>query len=219
MLISHRHKFLYFVIPKCGSATLRTSLAPHADVGWPVSNYEQHLPVARFLQTPDAALFDDYFKFTFTRNPYDRIYSGYLQDRYASENYPRWTKEKKPIFDEIGDDFTAYLRGHVSKADIHEDWRWICFCPMVDFAHRDGNSILDFVGKAEQLEQDMGELSVRLGIQIEKAADKNVRTGICTARPKYLGFYDQEALEIVNDLYRDDFRSFGYEMVGDDVAG
>ncbi|WP_082546098.1 sulfotransferase family 2 domain-containing protein [Rhodanobacter sp. Root627] len=213
MLISHRHKFLYFVIPKCGSATLRQSLAPHADIGWPVNNYEQHVPIKRFLLTPEAPLLSTYFRFTFTRNPYDRIYSGYLQDRFASEHYPRWTKEKKPIFDEIGEDFAAYLEHYVSTADIGSDWRWICFCPMTEFATLDGKNMLDFVGRAEHLEEDMNKLGDALGLTIQKAPDHNVRTGTCSESLKYIDKYTPRSIQIVNDLYAQDFANFGYTML------
>lgn len=171
-----------------------------------MSNHEQHLPIARFLQTPHADLINDYFKFTFTRNPYDRLYSGYLQDRYASESSPRWNKEKKPIFDKIGEDFATYLSDYVTQSDIATDWRWICFCPMTDF-----------VGRAERLEEDMTRLANVLGLEMEKAPDESVRPGKCTDTLKYLHKYDRRNLEIVNEVYADDFTRFGYEMINPDT--
>jgi hypothetical protein len=213
MLISHRHRFLYFVVPKCASATLRRSLAPYADIGWPVSNFEQHVNIRRFKATEHAGLLEDYFKFTFVRNPYDRIYSGYLQDRHAGENYPRWIRAKKPIFDQIGDDFPRYFNDHVLQSDIVMDWRWICFCPMVEFSHADGEPRMDFVGRAETVEEDIRRLSERLGLPVAKADDENVRNGLCTPEPKYLDRYDRRTLAAVNRVYAEDFRLFGYEMI------
>jgi len=216
VLISHRHRFAYFVVPKCASATLRQSLAPFADIGWPVTNYQQHMTLADFARTDLAAKVEGYFRFTFVRNPYDRLYSGYLQDRHAGENYGRWIKAKKPIFDVIGDDFPRYFREYVQKADIVSDWRWICFCPMSEFAYADGRNVLDFVGHAETLETDLSALGERLGLQIAKAPDENVRRGHCTVRPKYLPHYDRETIAAVNRLYADDFTRFGYDMVDPD---
>jgi len=217
MVISHRHNFLYFVIPKCASATVRRSISPFADIGWPVANFEQHMTINRFLQTEHAGLIDRYFKFTFVRNPYDRIYSGYLQDRFASENYPRWINAKKPIFDRIGDDFSLYLNDYALTMDIAGNWEWICFCPMSEFAFLKDRNILDFVGKAEALESDIQALAVHLGIDIEKAPDENVRTTICMPEPKYLKMYDRRSVANVNRVYADDFKHFGYQMLDPDA--
>ena len=156
---------------------------------------------------------DGYFKFTFTRNPYDRIYSGYLQDRHAAVHLPRWTPEKKPIFDEIGDDFEAYLLQHVANADLRADWRWICFCPMIEFAYVDGECQMDFVGRAETLEADLDRLAKQLKLPVTKAEDQNVRNGLCLDDPKYLHHYTRRSIEAVNDLYRQDFEMFGYPMI------
>lgn len=214
MLISNRYRFLYFVVPKSASATLRKSLGGFADIGWPVSNYQQHMTVVQFHHSENAHLFDEYFKFTFVRNPYDRLYSGYLQDRHASEQSSRWQLAKKSIFDEIGDDFPRYFNDHVIQADIHRDWRWICFCPMYEFAYsQSGERIVDFVGKVENFEADLVALSASLGIDIEKASDENVRSTICTAQPKYLGKYDRKTIAAVNRVYRKDFELFSYEML------
>lgn len=213
MVISHRHRFLYFVVPKSASATLRESLSPSVDIGWPVSKYVQHQTVRQFLGDEHSVLFEDYFKFTFVRNPYDRLYSGYLQDRFAAENFPRWKVAKQPVFDAIGDDFTRYFHEHVANADICTDWRWICFCPMTEFACRDGQPAMDFVGRAEHLVEDMARLGDRLGITLDKAPDKNVRTGLCTTQPKYLDRYDRATVALVNRIYREDFALFGYEML------
>jgi len=217
MVISHRYKFLYFVIPKTASATLRKSLEPFVDIGWPVTKHPQHVTVAAFLQSEHAELFDQYLKFTCVRNPYDRLYSGYLQDRFAAENYPRWTKVKKPIFDRIGDDFSTYFNDHAIRADLENDWQWICFCPMSAFAlGPDGGLAMDFVGRAETLEQDIGALATLTGAPITKAPDENVRQGVCRTRPKYLEHFDRKTIASVNEIYRRDFELFGYEMIDPD---
>ncbi|MFC5570454.1 sulfotransferase family 2 domain-containing protein [Lysobacter yangpyeongensis] len=217
MVISHRHRFLHFVIPKTASATLRQSLAPFADIGWPVSKYQQHVTIAAFLRSEHAPLFPDYFKFAFVRNPYDRIYSGYLQDRYAAETYPRWIRAKKPLFDEIGDDFSTYFNEYALKADLENDWQWICFCPMSAFTVDAGGKLaMDFVGRAENLAQDIATLASRLRLPLEKAPDENVRQGLCSAEPKYLPHFDRRTIFAVNATYRRDFELFGYPMLDPD---
>jgi hypothetical protein len=213
MVISHRHRYLYFVVPKCASATVRQSLAPYTDIGYPVTNFAQHLPIRRFLESEHAPLFDaGYFRFTFVRNPYDRLYSGYVQDRFAATQSPRWRHAKEPVFNAIGDDFNRYMLEHVRHADRANAWQWICFCPMHEFAYRDGQCILDFVGRAESVQDGLEALSVRLGVVITKANDVNVNVEPGNEL-KYLDRYDRATIELVNDIYREDFERFGYAMV------
>lgn len=214
MVISHRHRYLYFVVPKSASATVRQSLAAYTDIGYPVTNYVQHQTIRQFLASPQATLFHEgYFRFTFVRNPYDRLYSGYVQDRFAATQSPRWRKVKEPIIQSVGDDFNRYVLEHVRAADRENAWEWVCWCPMHAFAYVDGACALDFVGRAEAVQDGLNELSSRFGLTIAKAADANVNVAPAGTALKYLERYDRATLEVVNELYREDFDRFGYAMV------
>lgn len=217
MVISDRYKYLYFVIPKCGSATVRHALAPFTDIGYPVSNFEEHVTIRKFLAKYDEpGRFPGYFKFTFVRNPYDRLYSGYRQDLRASTRWKQWIAAKKPIFDIIGDDFTRYLIEYVAHADIRNAWDWICFCPMTEFTHLNGKPALDWIGRTELLDRDLHVLAGNLGITLGEIENLNVSVAPDTENPetpKYLDKYTHDTMALVNDLYGDDFEAFGYPML------
>ena len=212
MVISHRHRYLYFVVPKCASSTVRQCLRDYTDIGHPVTDYPQHVPLRPFLDTPLAPLLGDYFAFTFVRNPYDRLYSGFLQDMKAASAYPRWIPVKKPIFDVIGPDFNRYVHEYARAADVSADWEWICFCPMHEFVFHEGVCRLDWIGRAEDVDGGLAELSRRLGLPIRKTEDVNVTTAY-EGRLKYVAKYERETVAWVNERYRDDFRLFGYDML------
>lgn len=171
------------------------------------------MTVMKFMDSAHAKGTESYFKFTFVRHPYDRLYSGYLQDWFAAANYPKWTAAKQPIFDLIGDDFNRYFGDYVMASDIRGDWKWICFCPMEEFTHHRGKSIIDFVGRSESFAHDLKALSERLGISIEKASDENVRPSSPVGNRKYLAKYSRATIENVNRIYARDFELFGYEML------
>lgn len=201
-------------MPKCASATVRQSLKDLTDIGYPVTHYPQHLTLNQFLDTEFSGLFemDDYFRFTFVRNPYDRLFSGYMQDRFAATQYPVWQVAKESIFKRIGDDFNRYMTEYVRRANLFDDWEWICFCPMHAFVYLDGECMLDFVGRAESIENGLAVLSERFGLKIAKADDVNVNAPY-GAGLKYLSRYDRATIEIVNELYYEDFKLFGYDML------
>lgn len=213
MVISHRHRYLYFVVPKCASATVRQSLAPYTDIGYPVTKGVQHMTIASFLASEHAGLWEaGYFRFSFVRNPYDRLYSGWLQDRFAATQSPRWKQAKGALLERVGGDFGRYVVEHVRHADRLHAWDWICWCPMHAFVCRDGVPALDFVGRAEDVAGGLAELSRRLGVPIAKAEDANVNVPPSSGL-KHLAHYDRATVEVVNELYADDFRLFGYEML------
>lgn len=217
MVISDRYKYLYFVTPKCGSATVRHALAPFTDIGYPVSNFEEHVTIRKFLAIyDDAGRYADYFKFTFVRNPYDRLYSSYRQDMRASTRWKQWIAAKKPIFDVIGDDFPRYLMQYVACADIRNAWDWISFCPMVEFTHLNGKPALDWIGRTETLDHDLRTLAGNLGIVLGDVRNLNVNVLPDAENPeklKYLNCYTHDTVALVNDLYGVDFEAFGYPML------
>ena len=212
MNISHRREYLYFVVPKCASRTIRSALGPHTDVGYPVDDFQQHMTVSQFKATQYAEHFDHYFKFTFVRNPYDRLYSGYMQDRFAAANYAEWTEVKKPIFDVIGDDFNRYVREYVAAQSGEHAWDYVCFWPMAAFATDDGKFCIDWFGRAETVDADLAVLSQKLGMPIHKEKDMNVRVK-ATGQLKYLAQFERSTVELVNELYANDFDLFGYQML------
>lgn len=216
MVISDRHRYLYFVIPKCGSATVRHALEPYTDIGYPVTAFEEHVTIEKFRKKYDQEnRFDHYLKFTFVRNPYDRLYSGFRQDMTASTRWKQWIAAKKPIFDEIGDDFNAYMQRFVASADLRHAWDWVCFCPMVAFTHRNGQRIVDWFGRTERLDKDINALARKLDIEIGELGKHNMRNPDVLKtmnEPLYLGHYTRQTVALVNDLYAEDFEAFGYPI-------
>jgi hypothetical protein len=175
----------------------------------------EHMPIHAFLKSDYADLVNKYFKFTFVRNPYDRLYSGYVQDRFAAKNYPAWTRAKKNIFDNIGDDFNRYIMEYVRKENIRDSWDWICFCPMHEFAFYDNRFFLDWFGRVENIEDDFSKLSQLIGIDVNLSRNSNVRVEP-TGGLKYLDKYESSTIEKVNSLYKEDFEYFNYAMLNPD---
>ncbi|RVE81806.1 sulfotransferase family 2 domain-containing protein [Sinorhizobium meliloti] len=209
MGISLQKQFIYFVVPKTGSATLRKALSQYIDIKRPTEHFSEHVPIKRFLASSHADLTRDFFKFSFVRNPYDRLYSGFRQDVLAAYKLKHWEESKKPIFDRIGEDFNRYVIEYVTRADIRNDPFWICFCPMHEFTHLNGRLFVDFVGKTETLWDDIRKLEKILKLECAETEDLNVRNP-SRSELKYIEHYSPEVIEIVNGLYSDDFRYFGY---------
>ena len=96
MLISHKHKFVTIDIPKTGSRSFRESLLPLGILdacGEPNldSEFYQHdgaIRVKKQFEKNDWN-WNDYFKFTIVRNPWQRYFSFFKYFKSYGEKYMR----------------------------------------------------------------------------------------------------------------------------------
>ncbi len=161
--------------------------------------------------------FDSYFKFSFVRNPWDRIVS-----EYKHRGYPRKT------------DFKTYLLNHLPKPSWTD--RYIHTVPQYDFLFDDsGKLLVDYLGKFERLQKDFDEVCHKIGISRVTLPHLNISSHafklpwtlkgaariliniVSIKRRKnifnhYTEYYDDESRELVAYLYQKDIETFGYEF-------
>ena len=128
-----------------------------------------------------------YFIFTFVRNPYDRMVSGW--------NY----------INKYNIGFKDYMNVNWNASDY--DY-WHVF--MTQSRHIIGNNgkiRANFIGKLENLEVDLKIVLNQLGIKniIHQPFFKNKKN-----HKKSIEYYDNEVLEKVNLLIKEDLENFGY---------
>ena len=141
---------------------------------------------------------NDYFKFCFVRNPYDRLYSSYMFLKKGGVNihdinaFDQYLSFYKDFEDFVINGLTEDL----CKKIIH-------FTPQNYFiCDNDGTILVDFVGRFESLEEDFLKLSEKLGVDI-KLTHLN-----SNQKDNYL--YTDEMTRKVRDIYKDDFDLLGY---------
>ena len=168
-----------------------------------------------------AEQFESYFKFSFVRNPWDRMVS-----EYKYRGYP------------VKVDFKTYLFKHLPPPGWTDAYRHII--PQHDFLYDEaGRLLVDFVGRYESLQADFDRVCARLGIplaplpRVNRSLDearpntlrklrKRLRRAIWSWErkhtfPDYTEYYDEESREFVGRLFRKDVESFNYafgERVG-----
>ncbi|HEY4969469.1 MAG TPA: sulfotransferase family 2 domain-containing protein [Steroidobacteraceae bacterium] len=206
MIISSRRKFIFVHIPKTAGSSVSTALRKwDSRFGWKRSNH-QHDTLPEFLALnckkmarvhPDGSrsFLDQYFKFAFVRNPWERFVSFFF---YLKNHHGRQIPELGSIV-EVMDLLKALERRAPWLVKLHG------IRPQSDFLYgADQRLLVDFVGRFERLEEDFRTVAARIGI----AGSLPHRNA--SEHDSYARYYDIWGKEFIADYYKNDISSLGY---------
>jgi len=146
--------------------------------------------------------FREFFKFTFVRNPWDRLYSAYsyLSGGGWDEKDKHWAEKHLAEVRDFEGFVMDWLSPERLNAHIH-------FFPQSNFlCNNQGAPIVDYLGYFECVEEDFVRIAERLGVSASLMhTNKSVRTG-------YRSVYSEGMIEKVAKLYARDITNFGYRF-------
>ena len=192
VVVSHKHKYVYYYVPKVACTTIRKMLANFDEFEYIKRQKTHELP---------------YFKFAFARNPWDRLVSCYA-DKVVGAGLDPVNNERNGVFKS----FTKYKRDF-KNMEFAEFAEFVCETP-----DRKSNShfrsqykfmppleCLNFMGRFENLTADLQRLREMLGIA-------GVVEGhfMRSTRKSYRHYYDNRLMDMVGQRYRRDITTFGY---------
>lgn len=213
-MISHKHKCIFIHIPKCAGSSIRDFYFNKPQLDWKKPNYNllygwcpkrkihlQHATPSELIETGliDEKIWEDYFKFTFVRNPWDRAYSDYLwikKDSKVNGSFKQYLL-KKGEFENLftNREVRDYRGDHVQNQTNY---------------FGDQKYPLDFVGRFENLKEDIKIVNSKLNINdsfsIHEKNNQNLRLS------HYSKFYTNSNIKLVGRLYRKDILLLNYEF-------
>jgi Sulfotransferase family len=230
-VICHPYRCIFIHVPKTGGISVEHVFLRLVGLTWDTRApllmgpnhdpskgppYLGHLTATEYVSRGHLSQeqFDAYFKFSFVRNPWDRLVSEYKYRRYPMRmSFKRW------------------LFGHLPPPGFTDAYCHIV--PQHEFIYDgDGRLLADFVGRYETLQADFEVVCDRLGIarttlphenrslappRIRSLNDvkKRIRRWLWLLRPKnvfphYTQYYDDESRAYAAELYRKDIEIFGY---------
>lgn len=131
-----------------------------------------------------------YFKFSIVRNPYDLQVSLYHYIK-QSKGYRDYEVANKLSFKE-------FVRREIrNKAPRQSDF----------LTDEEGNLIVDYIGKTEELQESINEICNKIGIEEVDLGHKNRSS----RKSDYRNYYDDELREEVYEYFKRDFKLFSYE--------
>lgn len=206
MIVSHAQKFLFVAIPKTATHTIRRALRPQLhQYDWeqcrlfehkafPLEPITQlghgHISCVQIKPFLPAGIWEQYWKFCFVRNPYDRFVSScYFFHRHEIQ-----LMETDPL---------GTMRHSLSDPETQQHF---LFRPQYEFiCDQAGQLMVDYVGRYETLQSHFDTICQRLQLPSIPLSVTNE-----SVRKPASACYDQELQDMVADFYAKDFALFGY---------
>jgi len=192
-----RNKCIFVHIPKAAGISIGYSL-----FGRHTGN---HRTIKEYQIIFSKEEFDSFFKFTFVRNPWDRLASAYMFMKKGGRNSfdAEWAEKYLTQFN----DFEDFVLNWVNTDNINLGAH---IKPQYKFVTT--NNIkkvdVDFVGYFETIENDYEYIRQQLGFG-SKLEVKNKTTD---KRNDFREYYSDKMIQIVEDAYREDIELFGYNF-------
>jgi len=135
--------------------------------------------------------FENTYKFTIVRNPWDRMVSAFHHVRQG-KNYPVIG---------LDENFKDFVKTRFRKRGVKIDPHFHHQHPNIMF---EGKVFVDFIGRFENLEEDWKIIAAKIGCSPD-LPHRNKGN-----HKPYKHYYDEECFEIVSQIYKDDIRLLGY---------
>lgn len=199
MPLSDEHKVLFIHIPKTGGTTIEQLF----NIKWTEDNllstsYQgdvapQHFNVAQ-LQKARPNKWVQYYKFTFVRNPWDRLVSTYHWFNRGCTTFELFVKYVYSMLKEHKDD--------ILKVPNYRSMGFDHLVPQHEFV-TEGVNVFRF----EEFAQGVSSLMAKFDLPIERYSHAN-----STKHAHYSTYYSAETQQMVAELYARDIEQFGYKF-------
>ena len=203
-MISHELKCIFIHIPRTAGSSIERTLV--GEDWWNVDRKTKHL-IASQAKKLYSEYWNDYFKFSFVRDPYSRMLSMTTFDNIRKIYYRDTVSFTGIITDQH---INEYKKLFGTPILIEHDYRFYKKEEVENETHREncvyGNILdepIDYIGKFETLEEDFKNICNTLGLREKKLGKFN-------HSPTRGHSLSAEAKTLINELYDKDFLKYNY---------
>ena len=204
-MISHDHQCIFTHVPKTAGKSIRYLFGlPEFEQDYKANgaNIEHGFGHKCLLESVNEWYFHKYFKFSFVRNPFDRIVSAYSYlDNGGCNAFDKQFRDEhlvpyKGDFRAFVEDLSGFL---ASSQHFRPQVVWLC--------DDRGKLLTDFIGRYESLERDASVVGKRFGLPCREVPFLNA-----SKRMPYRAYYDDSTRRRVAQAYGDDLELFSYRF-------
>lgn len=168
--------------------------------------WQNHMPAKEVKAHISSDVWNNYFKFTTVRNPYDKLISEFYFKKFK--------------FDEgvLKNDFffaQNLFDSKNNKATIETFQKWVRekkFAIDTDKFYEDGIDYMDYYIRYENLNEGIEYVCNKLDIPFEADKIPRLKSGIRNVAVPITEFYDNECIEIVYNAFPWEFKKFNYQF-------
>ena len=198
--VEKKHMVIFVHIPKAAGNSVVKSIWGGEATG--------HDFLERYYKN-NQKLFHDSFKFTFVRNPWDRLVSAFFYLKQGGIGY--FDKQFSGKYLRKINSFEVFVLSLEKDKKFREAiMSWVHFTPQIEFLKVKGKDLecMNFVGKIENFQKDMITLTEHLGVELYE----EVKVVNASERNQYREYYNARTQAIVANLYAEDIQVFNYEF-------
>lgn len=220
MLISHKHKFIFLHNYKVAGMSITKALSSYALVDSPKTSlislfidycglnnifngltgtgldrltskycYSKHINASELKDSMPDKHFNRYFKFGFVRNPWDWQVSLYSYMKNKVDHHQHHLIKNMS--------FEDYIEWRVNE-DLHLQKSF--------FYDSSDNCLVDFIGKLENIESEVEQISKKINIKINLPhVNKSKR------KRDYKTYYNSNTRKMIEQHFEEDIRLFNYQ--------
>lgn len=201
-MIIHKNKIIFIHIPKTAGFSIEKFLYGknidssffHEDIvyGLKDGKYTQHLEyesIKNYYKGKENI--ENYFKFAFVRNTWDRLLSAYS---YLNPN-----PDKKSFCDYLKRKCKILQENKLSECDHYNT--------QIRYVFKNDKKILDFIGIFENIQEDFKNLCKIVSIEHKPLPIMNH-----SKRKNYQEYYDTETINIVKETYKKEIEYFDFKF-------
>ena len=225
MIISHTHKFIFIKPWKTAGTSVEAALSQRCsnnDIVTPLGDYwfnrdengewvhramndegfHQHDDAQTIKNRIPSETWDNYFKFSMTRNPWDRALSFFSWERRRDGEI----RSKKRFYHYLGIPYDEFRKTkELFNQYLKTDW------PNNDrFYLIDGKLCVDHIIRYEHLLEDFEEICRIIGLPPIEIPQ--LKAGIRRKKDHYSKYYNKESQALVAFKHRNDIELFKYKF-------
>ena len=199
-MINHTYKCIQVHIPKTAGITIRSLFYPNFNIDKHTDKYMHIKP----NHSDYRKYWNEYFTFTFIRNPWERLVSCYnfCFVKKTGSLINKLIPERYPTFEDFVDNITS-----------EQLFRSQRFHPQLWWMQNQENKeyyAYDFIGFVENIEHDVSCLIKRLGLKKQEVPNLNHYT-----KKSYIDYYVKPSMvDKVAQIYSQDIDFFNYTFEG-----
>jgi hypothetical protein len=194
--------FIFIHVYKCGGRSARFALSEHAAVGEVMKSHATALEVKKYMyDNGEKFYFDNAFKFSFIRNPFDWVVSLYEFIR-QSPKHENYEEVKNLSFDE----FTEWNVRMIHESRDNSTGKFNTLSGFL--CDENGNLLVDFVGRMENYEADLKEIASRLRMPVSVVPRENASK----RNADYRIYYSDKSRQFIQDQFSQDLSRFNYQF-------